>query len=114
MGGRAQRQNRFIFFLKSKIFFKKFSGLFPSNFVEETSTPQTNGAVAETKAVDDSKVIVKVDAQLLDSTLLAVESADPAEDADPADMVKNEEICKQMGNFQSFRLPYLISRDFIQ
>ena len=59
--------------------------------------------MAEPKAENDSKVIVKVDAQLLDSTLLAVESADPAEDADPADMVKNEEICKQMGNFRLFR-----------
>ena len=76
----------------------KFSGLFPSNFVEESSSPVTNGiAPHESKTASDSKVIVKVNAELLDSTLLAVESADPAEDVDPVDMIKNEEICKQMG-----------------
>ena len=101
MGRRTQWQNRYRKIIE-KLSKRRILGLFPSNFVEETSTPQTNGAVAEPKAESDSKVIVKVDAQLLDSTLLAVESADPAEDADPADMVKNEEICKQMGKFLRF------------
>ena len=74
-------------------------GLFPSNFVEETTAQTTNGPASghDSQAAQESKIVVKVNAELLDSTLLAVESADPAEEVDPVDMIKNEEICQQMG-----------------
>ena len=62
--------------------------------------PTTNGHATglDNQAAQESKIVVKVNAELLDSTLLAVESADPAEEVDSDEMIKNEEICKQMGS----------------
>jgi len=75
------------------------TGLFPSNFVEAIENTTNNAGSAEPQKKDDQneRVVVKVDEKLLDSTLYAVESVDPTIEDDEPGMIKNEQICKQMG-----------------
>jgi len=75
------------------------TGLFPSNFVEAIENTTNNAGAAEPQKKDDQneRVVVKVDEKLLDSTLYAVESVDPTIEEDEPGMIKNEQICKQMG-----------------
>merc|ERR1712168_878359 len=75
------------------------TGLFPSNFVEaiENSTNHAGSAEPQKKDDQNERVVVKVDEKLLDSTLYAVESVDPTIEDDEPGMIKNEQICKQMG-----------------
>ena len=78
-----------------------YLGLFPSNFVEAFENTTNGAGSAEPKKKDDQteRVVVKVDEKLLDSTLYAVESVDPTIEEDEPTMIKNEQICKQMGKF---------------
>merc|ERR1712156_495421 len=77
------------------------TGLFPSNFVEAIdNTNNVNGSSGDANSKKDDqteRVVVKVDEKLLDSTLYAVESVDPTIEEDEPSMIKNEQICKQMG-----------------
>ena len=56
----------------------------------------SNG-IPDDKKEEDKRVVVKVDPVLLDSTLVAVESADPTQPSDSPEMLNNENICKKMG-----------------
>ena len=76
-------------------FMSKFTinlGLFPANFVTKTLDQKT-----EPPKKSENKVVIKVDEALLDKTLEQVESADPSEEKDSAEMLQNEEICSKMG-----------------
>jgi len=75
------------------------TGLFPSNFVEAIANTTNGASASEPQKRDDQseRVVVKVDEKLLDSTLYAVESVDPTIEEDEPGMIKNEQICKQMG-----------------
>ena len=84
---------------KLRVSQKYLLGLFPSNFVEaiENSTNHAGSAEPQKKDDQNERVVVKVDEKLLDSTLYAVESVDPTIEDDEPGMIKNEQICKQMG-----------------
>ena len=92
--------------LKQHVSQKYLLGLFPSNFVEaiENSTNHAGSAEPQKKDDQNERVVVKVDEKLLDSTLYAVESVDPTIEDDEPGMIKNEQICKQMGKSLSKKI----------
>merc|ERR1711953_90553 len=84
------------------------TGLFPSNFVEPVKSGSSDAALSneipDDKKEEDKRVVVKVDPVLLDSTLVAVESADPTKPSDSPEMLNNENICKKMGGIIDAKL----------
>ena len=77
---------------------KHVKGLFPANFVTKEITNSKSSPRSSTKKKEENKkIVVKIDEAILDSTLTAVESADPSLLEDSPEMLENEERCSKMG-----------------